>query len=239
MRYAIFSDVHGNLPALQAVLRAARSTEQRLCCGDIVGYGAEPGACIQALRQAGALAVAGNHDWGALGRLAAGDFNPIAWETLTWTRARLASDERDFLRDLPLTVNGPYGMLVHGSPARPECFDYLNEAGDIAAAFAALEGAIGFVGHTHIPAVFEETGGQIRCRPAGDFTLCPGNRYLVNAGSVGQPRDGNPRAAFVLYDSASGRVEFRRVPYDIEAAQARIFESGLSSLLAMRLSFGH
>lgn len=239
MRYAVFSDVHGNHPALQAVLRAARGADRLLCCGDIVGYGAEPGACIQTLREAGVETVAGNHDWGVLGRLVAADFNPIAWESLEWTRACLRPDETAFLRALPLTAGGPGWMLAHSSPSFPERFDYLDAAGDAKAAFAALEGVIGFVGHTHVPAVMEESGGQIVLQEARPFQLRPDSRYLVNVGSVGQPRDGNPRAGFVIYDDDAGRVEFHRVPYDIEAAQARIFESGLSSLLAMRLIFGH
>ena len=242
IRYGIFSDVHSNLEALEAVLQAlsAERVDRLLCAGDLVGYGADPVACLERMRGAGVQAVAGNHEWGALGKLPLDWFNEHAQRALEWTAGKLGPQERAYLSELPLTWKDAEVTLAHGSFHEPEKFHYVFEPGSAQECLTRLETPLGFIGHTHVPGFFvEEEPGQVRFSRSDWRELQPGRKLLVNVGSVGQPRDGDPRAAFCVYDTEQRRVEVKRVPYPVERAQRKIREAGLPGFLAERIAFGY
>jgi diadenosine tetraphosphatase ApaH/serine/threonine PP2A family protein phosphatase len=240
MRYAVVSDVHGNLEALRAVLAdAAERADGVLCLGDVVGYGADPEACIALLDERAQVVLAGNHEHGVSGALDLRWFNGAARAALAWTRSRLDADGRAWLGARPLTAEVEDGTLVHASPAAPDEWDYLVAAADGFAVFTAFTSRVCFIGHTHIPAVWSigSSGRHFEQEPA-DIALVDGRRYLVNVGSVGQPRDGDPRAAYAVWDVARRRVTMRRVPYDIETTRRKILDAGLPRRLSDRLAVG-
>lgn len=240
MRYAILSDIHGNLEALRAVLGDADGrADAVLCLGDVVGYGADPEGCVEAIAERCLVVVAGNHDHAVAGRLDLDWFNPAARAAIEWTAACMGDRHRCWLGALPLVRRVEEATLVHASPARPEAWDYLLSAADGHAAFRALATPLCFVGHSHLPAVWEQgpTGRRFEPGPTA-VAIAPGCRYIVNAGSVGQPRDRDPRAAWALWDSAAGRVTIRRVAYDVAAARRKIEDAGLPRFLADRLAVG-
>jgi len=247
VRYAVLSDVHGNLEALSAVLADAASEGALgvLCLGDAVGYGADPVACIELLRERSTGMVAGNHEYGALGLLDLRWFNPVARAAALWTREQLGADHQGYLSGLPLSSALGEATCVHASPRRPEEWDYLLSAEDGFEAFAAFATRLCFVGHSHRPGVWslgssgpahEDLGG-----PAWHDHRIPfhdGRRYIVNVGSVGQPRDRDPRAAYVVWDEDERSITLRRVMYDHKAAAAKILRAGLPRALADRLAHG-
>lgn len=250
MRYLVLSDIHANLPALDAVLADARRQgfDAALLLGDVVGYGAEPGACIAALEALGlAAAVRGNHDKVAAGLAPARLFHEHARVAIEWTRDALTDTERRWLLALP---QGPAHvtaeiMLCHGTPDDEDA--YLFDEGDAWRAFGDGLGGLCFYGHTHVPAAFAAERRPVCLLPdpvdgaAGATARLHWDReraWLVNVGSVGQPRDGDPRAAYGLFDAATGVVEFRRVEYDITRAQEAIRAARLPERLAARLDRG-
>ncbi len=247
MRYAVLSDVHGNLEALSAVLADAASEGALgvLCLGDAVGYGADPVACIELLGERSTGMVAGNHEYGALGLLDLRWFNPAARAAALWTREQLGADHQGYLSGLPLSSALGEATCVHASPRRPEEWDYLLSAEDGFEAFADFATRLCFVGHSHRPGVWslgssgpahEDLGGPAwhdHCIPFHD-----GRRYIVNVGSVGQPRDRDPRAAYVVWDEDERSITLRRVMYDHKAAAAKILRAGLPRALADRLAHG-
>ena len=247
MRYAVLSDVHGNLEALSAVLADAASEGALgvLCLGDAVGYGADPVACIELLGERSTGMVAGNHEYGALGLLDLRWFNPAARAAALWTREQLGADHQGYLSGLPLSSALGEATCVHASPRRPEEWDYLLSAEDGFEAFADFATRLCFVGHSHRPGVWslgssgpahEDLGG-----PAWHDHRIPfhdGRRYIVNVGSVGQPRDRDPRAAYVVWDEDERSITLRRVMYDHKAAAAKILRAGLPRALADRLAHG-
>lgn len=240
MRYAVLSDIHGNLEALRAVLADAEGlADAVLCLGDTVGYGADPGPCLELLAGRGALAVAGNHDWAVAGRVDLDWFNPYARAAAEWTRERLDDDQRAWLGALPLTREVEDATLVHASPAAPEEWDYLISEADGFAALGAFASRLCLVGHSHIPAVWSAgSWGRRHVRSPDEVRLDPGSRHLVNVGSVGQPRDGDARAAWALWDLEARRITVRRVIYDHPAARRKIVEAGLPRILGDRLAAG-
>ena len=246
MKYAIISDLHANLEALQAVLEDASSrVDAVICLGDIVGYNANPHECLRLVRETCAVVIAGNHDQAACGVRRYDDFNDWARQAMDWTRRQLSAAEVAYLKAMPDTA--PFGngwLAAHGSPRDTD--EYLFDALGFESAFDVLRrlrpatrGC--FVGHTHLPMIWEcraegqvvQVGAQSRT-----VTLDPASRYIVNPGSVGQPRDGSPLAAYAILDEAAAAVEFRRVPYDIAAAQEKIYDAMLPPLLAERLAIG-
>jgi diadenosine tetraphosphatase ApaH/serine/threonine PP2A family protein phosphatase len=247
MRYAVLSDVHGNLEALSAVLSDAASEGALgiLCLGDTVGYGADPVACVELLGERSTRMVAGNHEHGALGLLDLRWFNPAARAAALWTRERLGADHRGFLSDLPfLSIIGE-ATCVHASPRRPEDWDYLLTAEDGYGAFGDFTTRLCFVGHSHRPGVWSlGSSGPSHENLAGAEShgrrvpFNDGRRYIVNVGSVGQPRDRDPRAAYVLWDEDARSVTLRRVAYDHKEAAAKILRAGLPRALADRLAQG-
>ena len=239
MRIAVLSDIHSNIVALDAVLAAAGTVDAIWQLGDIVGYGPEPDAVVARLRDIGAIGVRGNHDAAACGGSEIDWFNPDARRAMEWTRAAIGAESVAWLRALPdrLSVSG--ADLVHGSPREP-LWEYVTSVPLARANLALLEQPIGLHGHTHVPVAFVEDDGRIDVvEPHDGSTLAlRGRRALLNPGSVGQPRDGDPRAAYAVLDPEAGSISWHRVPYDIAAVQAAMREAGLPPSLAARLSFG-
>lgn len=227
MRYGIFSDVHSNGEALEAVLSAMTrdAVDQMLCAGDVVGYGPDPAACIDQLQKRKIPTVAGNHDWAVAGKLAVEWFHPQAAAAVEWTRTVLSVSHRQFLADLPLIWSDGRVTLVHSSLEESETFPYILDAAAAARSLRLQKTPAVFIGHTHRPAVYRQ--GQAAAE-----------KILVNVGSVGQPRDGDPQAAYCLYDSQKRTVEFQRVPYPIEKVQKRMRQAGLPEFLIRRLEIG-
>jgi diadenosine tetraphosphatase ApaH/serine/threonine PP2A family protein phosphatase len=239
LRYAIISDVHSNLEALEAVLECleGESIDAYLSTGDIVGYGADPGPCIERIRGLNPHIVAGNHDWAVAGILSLDFFNAYAREAIEWTRGRLGKAELDWLRSLKLVKKVGKMTLVHATLHAPENFDYLLTAYDAHLSLEVLETPVCFVGHSHVPVTFAQNG-SVTFSFASEIDLSGVHRAIVNAGSVGQPRDGNPHASFGIYDSEKDLVQVRRVPYDVPGATKKILAAGLPQVLAERLWFG-
>ncbi|HEX3177333.1 MAG TPA: metallophosphoesterase family protein [Methylomirabilota bacterium] len=240
MKYAILSDIHGNLEALRAVLDdAGPRADGVLCLGDTVGYGADPEACVDLLATRAGGIVAGNHEWGVAERLDLTWFNRWARAAAEWTRERLDDSHRSWLAALPLALEVGDATLVHASPAQPDEWDYLVTAEDGWAAFAHFATRWCFVGHSHVPGMWSLGSSGPEHEPQPRVIVSErGRRYIVNVGSVGQPRDRDPRAAYALWDVEAGSVELRRVEYDIAAARRKIEAAGLPRFLADRLAAG-
>ncbi len=243
MRYAILSDIHGNLVAFQAVLDHLGTVgpfDQIWCLGDVVGYGPAPNECIDLLRSHSHVCIAGNHDWAAVDRLDISTFNPEAARAALWTGRELLPQNQVYLQSLPLTiVNGDFTM-AHGSPRDP-IWEYILSTLAAAVAFESFVGPYCLIGHSHVPLLFHlDPGGTVsRQRFVPDRpTRLEGGRWLLNPGSVGQPRDGDPRASYVLYDAVLGECWHYRVAYDILATQSEMRRLDLPAPLADRLSHG-
>lgn len=239
MKYAIIADIHGNLEALEAVLKDTR--EQRcthyVCLGDVVGYGANPKQCLDIIRDSGMPCVKGNHDEFCSSDAHAEGFNPHALEAVAWTRQQLTEDDRKWLRELKyLRLVGSF-TIVHATLDAPQRWQYVFDKLAAAASFTYQNTAVCFFGHTHVPMAFVRDS-FVRGGSYSRFKVEPGKKYFVNVGSVGQPRDNNPRAAYVIYDLDENTIELRRIDYDIARAQKRILEAGLPPRLAERLAYG-
>lgn len=240
MRYGIFSDVHGNLEALTAVLHAfsAETIDRYVCAGDIVGYGADPSKCIGKIGALSCITVAGNHDWAVSDLFDPINLNEAAREAVLWTEGVLSWEEIGYLKSLELVVEEKTFAVVHGSLDSPADFNYILTVRDVRTTVKILKKPLCFIGHSHCPAVFQYAEGMIRFRREHKLKVSPDVKYVVNVGSVGQPRDGDPRAAYAVYDEEKRTVEIKRVAYDIKKAQEKILKAGLPSLLAYRLSTG-
>ena len=240
MLHAIVSDIHGNLEALEAVLAdiARHKPASMVCLGDFVGYGASPNECIDRLRPLIGHAVAGNHDLAACGRIQLHYFNSNAAEAAIWTEKSLTPENRAYLAELPFSVRWRDALLVHASPARPEHWHYVLSPIEAKDEMAAFEEVVCFIGHSHYPGTFDRQADRIRYTRAPEVRLERGHQYLVNVGSIGQPRDGDPRAAYLLYDDLDRTLRHVRVEYDIAGAMKRIVETGLPRFLAERLQWG-
>lgn len=240
MRIAVLSDVHGNLPALEAVLAALKPYDAVWQLGDIVGYGPQPDEVVARLAAEKAVGVRGNHDSAAIGQLDTDAFNDDARIAVEWTAERIASDTKRWLAELPLRMIDEPFTLVHGSPRDPT-WEYVFSATIARANLSAFETRHCLVGHTHVPVVFRErkTGGVEAsiAKPNSRMKL-DGPRTIVNPGSVGQPRDGDPRAGAMLLDTDKNIVEWRRVEYPVEQTQKLMEDLGLPPRLVARLQFG-
>lgn len=222
---------------------AAEGVTALLCLGDIVGYGADPVACLERVAAGAQAAVAGNHEHGVTGKMPLAWFNPAARAAAGWTRDRLSTASLDYLASLPLSARVGDAWLVHGSPRQPEEWDYLIDAEDGFAVFGDFDTRLCFVGHSHVPRVWSvgSSGPEFsRAFPAWPvrIPLRAGRRYLINIGGVGQPRDGDARASYAVWDEDAREVWLRRVAYDHRAAAAKIVAAGLPRILADRLSHG-
>lgn len=241
MRYAIFSDVHSNLEALESVLAAYTNEhiDKYLCVGDIIGYGANPKECIKIIRDLKILTVAGNHDWASSGKYSIEFFNPYARNGVIWTRKQIDNLEVDYLNNLGLVYKEDNFCIVHGTLVNPDQFGYLFELSDAQSSFEAMQQeTLCFVGHTHSPIIFKKNSGKITYVKDSNIVIEPDNQYIINVGSVGQPRDGDNRACFCVYDSKERSVQIKRIEYDIQSAQLKILKAGLPSSLAHRLVLG-
>lgn len=241
MRALVVSDIHSNLEALTAVLDDAGSFDVLWCLGDIVGYGPDPNACIDLIRSFEHTAIPGNHDWGVLGKLDLADFNSDARQANLWTRQQLTPDARQYLESLPETQVLSDITLAHGSPRYP-IWEYLLYASTAALNMSHFSTRVCLVGHTHVPVLFsaEDENAHVEAYALEErhvLTLSSG-RHILNPGSVGQPRDGDPRASYMLVDPESMSFELRRVEYPIARTQARMRESALPNRLITRLELG-
>lgn len=240
MKYGIFSDIHSNLEALEAVLSVCkqRGVDQYLCLGDIVGYGPNPNECIDLVRNICSICVAGNHDWATTGKLDVTYFTPDGKEAAAWTTGQFTSEGFDYLSNLPIVERTADLILVHGTLSEPEMFRYQNNIEKMPESFSLMDRRICFIGHTHSPKVLIQQKEKIDISSDLKFKIEEDLKYIVNVGSVGQSRDGIPLAAVCFYDTDTGVVEIKRVKYDIEAVQTKIIEVGLPEMLAYRLSVG-
>jgi diadenosine tetraphosphatase ApaH/serine/threonine PP2A family protein phosphatase len=243
MRYLIISDIHSNLAAFEAVLADAGSFDKVWCLGDVVGYGPNPNECVERLRGLPHVCVVGNHDWAVLGNMDTEDFNPDAKRACLWTREQLSPSNLEYLETLPKSLAEEGFTLVHGSPRHP-IWEYILYPSIAEANFEYFDTRFCLVGHTHVPIIYQHDPQNLNqaCAtmiPSLDAPLVLGEeRLIINPGSVGQPRDGDPRASYVIFDSGEPALEYRRISYPIETTQARMVESGLPVRLIMRLAYG-
>jgi predicted phosphodiesterase len=241
MRWAILSDIHGNLDAFQAVIEDLRDkkVDRIAFLGDVVGYGAEPNECLALLESLTDWVVAGNHDYACVGLTDIEAFNPSARSAILWTRDHLLPESRDYLRRLSLTRRTEEMAFVHASPHQPEKWNYILCFPEAEEGFRSLTERLAFMGHSHRPLILaKEKDSEVRVIEEQEAVLVPGVRYLINVGSVGQPRDGDPQAAYGVYDETEKKYRLRRVGYDVPSAQKKILKAGLPRFLAQRLSRG-
>ena len=240
MRIAVLSDIHSNLVALDSVLAALGTVDAVWQLGDVVGYGPEPDAVVERLNAIGAVGVRGNHDAAAAGGDEAEYFNVDARRAIEWTRSVIGRATRDRLAALPERLVIGEFTLVHGSPRAP-IWEYVTSAPVARANFAAVDTPYALHGHTHVPAVYRDDDGAIELIAPRDGSALrlDGRRVLLNPGSVGQPRDGDPDASYVVIDTDAGEATWHRVPYDIAATQAAMRAVGLPERLIARLEYGH
>ncbi|VGO20155.1 metallophosphoesterase family protein [Pontiella sulfatireligans] len=240
MKYAILGDIHANLEALKAVLEDAgeQGVTHYACTGDLVGYNADPKACLQLIKTLKATAVQGNHDYYAARTESMELFTPLAQKSIRWTRKQLSPFDRKYLRHLPLIIDIENFTIVHSSLSNPHRWNYIFKRKAADANFRNQFNQVCFFGHTHVPLAFIKSASSIDKGFYDTVQVRPGMQYLVNVGSVGQPRDRNPKAAYVIYDLEEQSITIRRVEYDIETTQQKIRAANLPFRNALRLSDG-
>jgi diadenosine tetraphosphatase ApaH/serine/threonine PP2A family protein phosphatase len=242
MIYGLISDIHANLEAFEAVLAELAGVEAFVCLGDIVGYGPDPGACVERVRGLPHLTcIAGNHDLAAIGQYDLAWFNPHAREAIEWTAEQLSADQKEFLASLQPKAEVGGAVIAHGSLAEPMA--YITSIEEAMVCFEKMTGALCFVGHTHVAEQYRNRAGTEFCDhmplwDGGAVEVKPELRYIINPGAIGQPRDGNPKASFGVWEGDAGRVEVRRVEYDIAAVQEKMKREGLPEYLVERLARG-
>ncbi|MDB6030565.1 MAG: Metallophosphoesterase [Verrucomicrobiales bacterium] len=239
MKYAVIADIHANLEALEVVLEDSRNQKcTHYCCvGDVVGYNANPKECLEIVRTMAMPCVKGNHDEYCSTNETLEGFNPHAADAVNWTRQQLTEEDKQWLRDFKYIRLVASFSMVHATLDGPQRWGYVFDKLMAAASFTYQNTSVCFFGHTHVPLAFIRDS-QVRGGTYSKFKVEPGKKYFVNVGSVGQPRDGNPKAAYVVYDLDEGSIELRRLDYDIPKAQKKIIEAGLPQRLADRLAFG-
>ena len=239
MRYAILADIHGNLEALETVLADAKKMgcTHYACLGDVVGYNANPKECLDIIREMGMPCVKGNHDEYCSVDMELEGFNPNAAEAVTWTRQQLSNEDMKWLRDLRYIRLVASFSIVHATLDGPQRWGYVFDKLAAAASLTYQNTSVCFHGHTHVPVAFVRDN-SVRGGVYTKFRIEPGKKFFINVGSVGQPRDGNPRSAYVVYDLEENSVELRRLDYDIATTQLKIRAAGLPERLADRLALG-
>ena len=239
MRFAIISDLHANLEATEAVLSDAHEKEctHFVCLGDLVGYNANPHECLEIVRAMDCPVVKGNHDEQASLDESSRDFNELAEQAISWTRENLSDGDKLWLAGLRMTRQVRDFTIVHATLDTPTEWGYVFNNLDAVASFTYQHTPVCFFGHTHVAGAFVRDGGVKRVKTE-QLMIEPGKKYFINTGSVGQPRDGDPRAAYCIYDTEKSVVEQRRLKYDIPTAQRKIIQAGLPRLLAERLELG-
>jgi predicted phosphodiesterase len=238
-RYAVLGDIHGNWEALSTVLADAteQGVTQYVSVGDLVGYNADPAACLEKIRELDCVVVRGNHDHYCSHEESLHDFHPLAAKVIAWTRDQLNDEQIDYLRHLKMHVSLDGFTMVHSTLDMPDHWGYVFDTLEAEAHFNYQHTSVCFYGHTHVPVVFDKLGRVTR-RDTEMLKIEIGHKYFINVGSVGQPRDGDPRCGYVIYDTGAKTVEFRRLTYDLPVAQAKIRAAGLPERLAERLAIG-
>lgn len=239
MKFAIIADIHANLDAFQVVLEDCKKQQvtHYACLGDVVGYNANPKECLDIVRAMNMPCVKGNHDEYCSSEEHLEGFNPAAAEAVNWTRKQLTEEDRLWLRELKYTRMVTNFTIVHATLDGPQRWGYVFDKLAAAASFTYQNTSVCFFGHTHVPVAFMKDS-MVRGGTYSKFKLEPGKKYFVNVGAVGQPRDNNPKAAYVVYDTNEATIELRRLEYDIAAAQKKILAAGLPERLAERLAYG-
>ncbi len=239
MRYAIFGDIHANLEGLQAVLEDAQDMEctDFVCLGDIVGYSSNPVECLDIVRDMGCPVIKGNHDEEAVLDTSLEGLNPLAKQAMEWTRAQLSEENKEYLRNLKLVRQVSDFTIVHSSLDTPGNWTYVTNKFDAMASFSYQFTQLCFYGHTHFPRIYEKAD-SVQPLEGTDVDIEMGKKYFINCGSAGQPRDGDWRAAYAIYDVEEQHVSIRRLEYDIQKTQQKILDSGLPEMLAHRLAIG-
>ena len=241
MKFIIFSDIHSNLEALKSFCRTTESVlhDKKVCLGDIVGYNADPNPVVEWVRDKTDFALAGNHDYSVLNKTDPNYLNPAAYQASLWTRRNLTNSNKDFLNTLPIEKEEDGIYWVHSSPFEPKKWHYVSTKKSAEKNFNYFDQAICFVGHSHLPGIFEKNkNNKVYSHDTTKEELDPESRYIINVGSLGQPRDGNPDPVFVFYDSVSHIVKFFRFSYDLFSTQQKIIACGLPYILADRLRKG-
>lgn len=241
MRYAFVSDIHSNIEAFEAVLEDIErvSPDRILFLGDIVGYGPNPNECIDKLLQVADVSLGGNHDWAAVGKTPDDYFNPFAKAAVDWTVKTLREDNKDFL--LRTKASGSFDgfQVAHSTPFMPEEWRYIMSQKEAVENYQSIESQLCFIGHSHQPLIIEYADpSSVKVYREHSFQFDPGRKYIVNVGSVGQPRDANPDSCWALYDSDEHTIQYHRVPYDIQSVQKKMEEVGLPRYLIDRLAQG-
>lgn len=239
MRFAVLSDLHANLEATEAVLSDARERDctHFICLGDVVGYNANPHECVEIVQKMGCPVVKGNHDEQASLTESSRGFNALAEAAINWTRSHLTNEDKAWLRELPLMRQVHDFTIVHATLDAPEQWGYVFNNLDAVASLAHQETTVCFFGHTHVPGAFVRDDGVKRVK-VDELPIEDAKKYFINVGSVGQPRDGDWRAAYCIYHQDKSTVEQRRVKYDLATAQRKIIQAGLPRMLADRLEVG-
>ncbi|MFV1994532.1 MAG: metallophosphoesterase [Verrucomicrobiales bacterium] len=239
MKFAIFGDIHANLEAFETVLADAdeQGCTNYCCIGDIVGYNANPHECAQKVRELDCPVVKGNHDEEATQDSPLDGLNPLAKEALEWTRNNLPDEDRDWLRALRMVRQVRDFTIVHATLDSPETWGYVTNKFDAMASFSYQFTPVCFYGHTHTPRFYVKASG-VHAVPGDSIEIEAGSKYFINVGSVGQPRDGDWRSSYAVYDVEHQKVTIRRLEYDIRKAQEKIIEAGLPEMLAHRLAVG-
>ena len=240
MKFAIFSDIHANLEALEAILQDAEehACTHFVCLGDVVGYNANPHECVQRVREMDCPIVKGNHDEQASLIESSRDFNELAEHAIEWTREHLTKPDKEWLRDLRFERQVRDFTIVHATLDTPSQWGYVFNNLDAVASFTYQHTTVCFFGHTHVPMAFLRDDGGVRRVKVDQLRVETTKKYFINVGSVGQPRDGDWRAAYCIYQADDNLIEQRRVKYDLHAAQDKIVKAGLPHLLAERLAIG-
>jgi len=243
MKYGLFSDVHANLEAFQSVIDALRKekVDRYVFLGDIVGYGADPKKCIELLKslikEHHCQCVAGNHDYAVCDLTSAENYNQSAREAIEWTKAQLDKGDMEFLAQLPLVERIDNFTIVHANLISPKDWAYIFDIDDASPNFKLCADPVCFIGHSHKSIIFKAKD-SMDWLVTDKVNIEDDTKYIINIGSVGQPRDGNPKSSFAVYDTENARVEIHRIGYDISAAQEKIINAGLPKILASRLSSG-
>lgn len=239
MKYAILGDIHANLEALQTILEDAKKEKvtHYACVGDVVGYAASPKECVDIIRELGCPVVKGNHDEYASVDNECANFRPMAAEAIRWTRGQLSDEERQWLRDLKFVRFVETFTIVHATLDMPHKWGYVMDKLAAASSFSYQNTAVCFYGHTHQPCAFVRDG-VVRGGQFEKIRVETGKKYFINVGSVGQPRDGNPSSAYVIYDMMTNWITLKRLPYDIKVSQEKIYSAGLPEKCATRLEIG-
>ena len=242
MIYGIFGDIHSNFSALSSVLAEMENSGVGgyVCTGDVVGYASEPAECIDALRASNCQVVAGNHDYGVVGKIDIGNFNSDAYDAVLWTMDFLSVEDKEFLSSLPLVLKNDDFTLVHGTLHNPDLFNYMVTYPEALKTFKILDTDVCFLGHTHMPAAILYKGGDIflaDLKEEESIDLAAWEKVIINTGSVGQPRDNNIDASYVIYDSGKSLVTFKRTNYNINDTVEKIYAAGLPRRNGERLFY--